>query len=74
MLIDTPTEVLERRMRGRQLDRFEREDDDFHARVREGFRTMAAEDPQHWVVIDGAASMDEVGDNIRSCVAERLGL
>ena len=74
VLIDTPIEVLERRMRGRQLDRFEREDDDFHARVREGFRTMAAEDPDHWVVIDGAAGMDEVGANIRSCVAERLGL
>ena len=74
VLIDTPIEVLERRMRGRQLDRFEREDDDFHARVREGFRTMATDDPEHWVVIDGAAGMDEVGTNIRSCVSERLGL
>ena len=74
VLIDTPTEVLERRMRGRQLDRFEREDDDFHARVRDGFRTMADEDPGHWVVIDGAAGMDDVGANIRRCVAERLGL
>ncbi|MEO7371587.1 MAG: dTMP kinase [Ilumatobacteraceae bacterium] len=72
VLIDTPTEVLERRMRGRQLDRFEREGDDFHARVREGFRTMAAADPLHWVVIDGGASMEEVGVNIRRSVAERL--
>jgi dTMP kinase len=74
VLIDTPIEVLERRMRGRQLDRFEREDDDFHARVRDGFRAMAAEDPLHWVVIDGAASMEEVGANIRRCLAERLQL
>ena len=74
VLIDTPTEVLERRMRGRQLDRFEREDDDFHARVRDGFRTMAAADPDHWVVIDGGAGMEEVGTNIRRCVAERLQL
>jgi dTMP kinase len=74
VLIDTPTEVLERRMRGRQLDRFEREDDDFHARVREGFRTMAAGDPHHWVVIDGAAGMEEVGTNIRRSVTERLQL
>ena len=74
VLIDTPAEVLERRMRGRQLDRFEREGDDFHARVRDGFRTMAAEDPERWVVIDGAAGMDEVGANIRRCVTERLGL
>lgn len=74
VLIDTPAELLERRMRGRLLDRFEREDDGFHARVREGFRTMAAADPSRWVVIDGAASMDEVGTNIRRAVAERTGL
>ncbi|MEY2416711.1 MAG: dTMP kinase [Ilumatobacteraceae bacterium] len=74
VLIDTPAEVLERRMRGRQLDRFEREGDDFHARVRDGFRTMAAGDPERWVVIDGAVGVDEVGANIRRCVAERLGL
>jgi dTMP kinase len=74
VLIDTPIEVLERRMRGRQLDRFEREDDEFHGRVREGFRTMADADPGHWVVIDGGAGMEEVGANIRRCVAERLQL
>ncbi len=74
VLIDTPIEVLERRMRGRQLDRFEREDDEFHARVRDGFRTMADADPDHWVVIDGGAGMEEVGTNIRRCVTERLQL
>ena len=74
VLIDTPIEVLERRMRGRQLDRFEREDDEFHARVRDGFRTMADADPEHWVVIDGGAGMEEVGTNIRRCVTERLQL
>ena len=74
VLIDTPTELLERRMRGRQLDRFEREDDGFHARVRDGFRAMAAADPERWVVIDGGANMEEVGNNIRRAVSERLGL
>ncbi len=74
ILIDTPIEVLERRMRNRDLDRFEREGVDFHARVRDGFRSMAAADPKHWVVIDGAAGMEEVGNNIRRCVAERLEL
>ena len=74
VLIDTPPELLERRMRGRQLDRFEREDDGFHARVRDGFRSMAAADPSHWAVIDGAAGMEEVGANIRRAVTERMGL
>jgi len=74
VLIDTPLEVLERRMRGRQLDRFEREDEAFHARVRDGFREMAAADPKRWVIIDGAANMEEVGNGIRRAVAERLQL
>ncbi len=74
VLIDTPPELLERRMRGRQLDRFEREDDGFHTRVRDGFRTMAAADPLHWAVIDGDAGMEEVGSNIRRAVVERLAL
>ena len=74
ILIDTPPEVLERRMRGRQLDRFERENDGFHERVRDGFRTMALADPEHWVVIDGGAGMEEVGSSIRRSVAERLHL
>jgi dTMP kinase len=73
VLIDTPAEVLERRMRGRQLDRFEREDDGFHARVRDGFRAMAAAEPARWAVIDGAAGMEEVGINIRRAVTERMG-
>jgi dTMP kinase len=74
VLIDTPAELLERRMRGRQLDRFEREDDGFHARVRDGFRAMAMADPDRWAVIDGAAGMEEVGNNIRRAVTERMGL
>ncbi|MEA3185804.1 MAG: dTMP kinase [Ilumatobacteraceae bacterium] len=74
VLIDTPPEVLERRMRGRQLDRFEREDDGFHTRVRDGFRAMAVAEPSRWVVIDGGANMEEVGNNIRRAVKERLGL
>lgn len=74
VLIDTPAEVLERRMRGRQLDRFEREGDAFHTRVRDGFKEMAAADPDHWAVIDGAGGMEEVGANIRRAVSERLGL
>ena len=70
VLIDTPTELLERRMRGRQLDRFEREGEGFHARVRDGFKTMASADPQHWVVVDGSGGMEEVGTNIRRAVTQ----
>ena len=74
LLLDAPTEVLERRMRGRQLDRFEQEDPGFHQRVREGFRAMAAEEADRWVVIDGSADVDTVAAAIRAAVRERMGL
>lgn len=74
LLLDTPPEVLERRMRGRQLDRFEREGVEFHRRVRDGFRQMAIDEPERWVTIDGAESLDAVGRAIRQAVQERLGI
>ncbi len=74
LLIDAAPEVLERRMRGRQLDRFEQEGVEFHQRVRGGFRQMAMEEPDRWVVIDGSQSLDAVGRSIRSAVRDRLGI
>jgi dTMP kinase len=74
VFIDVDEVSLAQRMRSRNLDRFERAGDAFHARVRAGFREMAAADPTHWVTIDGTATKDEVQAAIRSAVAERLGL
>lgn len=73
LLIDAPTEILERRMRGRQLDRFEREGERFHERVRDGFRQMAIDEPERWVVIDGSQSLEMVAIDVRSAVRDRLG-
>lgn len=74
LLLDAPEDELERRMRGRELDRFEQEDPGFHHRVREGFRAMAAAEPHRWVVIDASQDVDAVARSIRQAVRERLGL
>ncbi len=74
LLLDADPEVLERRMRGRQLDRFEQEGDGFHRRVRDGFQHLAAGEPERWVIIDGSKSMDGVARAIRRAVKERLGI
>lgn len=74
LLIDAAPEVLERRMRGRQLDRFEREGDKFHQSVLAGFRQMAADEPERWVVIDGSHTLEAVATDIRAAVRDRLGL
>lgn len=74
VLIEVDPAVLDERMRDRDLDRFEREGDDFHARVRAGFAEMAAADPHRWVVIDGNRPLDAVEADIATAVRERLGL
>jgi len=52
-------------------DRLERAGADFHAAVREAYRSLAAD--RGWVVIDGDAGIDVVAERVWRAV-ERLGL
>lgn len=74
IFLDVDVDTLGRRMHGRELDRFEQEHADFHERVRAGFRRMAADDPGHWVIVDGAADADTVATAVRAAVRDRLGI
>ena len=74
VLIEVDPALLDERMRGRDLDRFEREGDEFHARVRAGFADMATADPHRWVVVDGNRPIDDVEADIVAAVVERLGI
>ena len=71
ILLDAPVDVLAARLHGRDLDRFERAGDAFHERVAEGYRTMAASDPEHWIVIDASGDPDAVTASVLSAVAVR---
>lgn len=55
-------------------DRFEREELDFHRRVRQGYLALAAEEPGRFRVIDGAPGIDEVQQRVREVVAQALGI
>jgi dTMP kinase len=59
---------------GGSVDRVEAMGDSFHHRVRAAFSAMAADDPDRWVVVDGAASIESVATRVRAAVTERLGL
>lgn len=67
ILLDAPDEHVQERLGQRELDRFEQEATDFHHRVRDGFRKMAAAEPERWVVVDGDGTIDDVA---RSVLAE----
>jgi dTMP kinase len=70
VLLEVPASVAAARLRGR--DRMEAAGDDFHARVAEGYRRMAAAHPDHWLVVDGDASVDEVAALVRDAVEKWL--
>jgi dTMP kinase len=70
VLLDVPASVAAARLQGR--DRMEAAGDDFHARVAEGYRRMAAAHPDHWLVVDGDGSVDEVAARVRDAVDKWL--
>ena len=74
VFIDVPLDVLLERLKKRELDRFEREDRAFFERIHTGFTTMAAADPEHWLVVDGMPPKDELQAIISQQVRERLSL
>lgn len=54
--------------------RFESQPLEFHERLSEGYRSLAAEDPKRWFVIDASTSVDRVGEKIWAVVASVLKL
>ena len=71
VFIDTPDDVIAERMSRRNLDRFEAAGDAFHDRVIDGFRTMAAADPDRWLTVAAVGSIDDVAAQIDAALAER---
>jgi dTMP kinase len=71
VFVDTPDSVIAERMSRRNLDRFEAAGDDFHARVIDGFRAMAAADPQRWVTVAAIGSIEDVAKQISAALAAR---
>lgn len=75
-ILDVPAEIgLQRAGRRRgsgEADRFEKENLDFHTKLREAYRQIAAAEPQRCVVIDTTQERDVVAQNIWNIVVTRL--
>ena len=59
------------RRRAGKPDRIEGQDLDFHRRVRQAFRDLAAADPERFTVLDATAPVPEIATRVRTAV---LGL
>lgn len=70
LVLDVPEPVATARMRqrGGDADRYERLDAGFHARVRQGFREIAAAQPNRCVMVDASGDIETV----RATIAEHV--
>ena len=77
ILLDLPVELGLGRKRaqgddGAEWTRFEAETLAFHERVREGYRALAAADPERWVVLDARRAPADLHQDIWQAVSARL--
>ena len=78
--LDIPVEKgLDRKRRALALNegewnRLDQEPVDFHRRVRQGYLTLAADDPERWVILDAYHSIEDVQEEIHKAVQRCLGL
>ncbi|HEY7229288.1 MAG TPA: dTMP kinase [Pseudolabrys sp.] len=75
-ILDVPAQIGLERAKSRrghsEADRFEAESMEFHEKLRQAYRTLAAAEPDRCVVIDGRPPREAVSDRIWSIVEERL--
>jgi dTMP kinase len=74
ILLDVDPETGISRKAPGARNRFESIDLDFHRRVRDGFRTLTAEDARRWRVIDSSRHIDRVFNDALRIVLEALGV
>ncbi|UDM15459.1 dTMP kinase [Vogesella sp. XCS3] len=70
ILLDVPLEVSQARLAQSRLpDRFEREREDFHQRVRQMYLARAQANPGRFVVIDARGDIDAIQQQIAAALA-----
>jgi dTMP kinase len=57
---------------GESADRFEQEERSFHERVREGYLTLAKEEPNRFRVVDAAQEPSNVSEQIWKIIEEKM--
>jgi dTMP kinase len=74
-VLDVPVAKGLKRAAGRsgRETRFERMDEDFHERLRQGFLDIARQAPQRCVVIDAQGGVEQVQQAMRDALRARLG-
>jgi dTMP kinase len=74
LYLDIPAEdgLQRRQLGGGEWNRLDAESLEFHQRVRAGYLELVKQEPERWVVIHAARSVEEVQTEIRDVVQGRL--
>ena len=76
LILDVPAEQglarASKRRGAQKADRFEAEAPDFHQKLRDAYRQLAAEEPERCVLIDATAPREAVGRAIWDIVDKRF--
>ena len=70
--IDPSAGLMRAGRRGEGENRFERFDDGFHAKLRAGFLSIAADEPARCAVIEGSRDVEMIAADVWRTVSERL--
>jgi len=75
VLLDVPASVAKARQAQteREYDRLEAEAEDFHTRVRESYLSLAAAEPERFLVVNGELTIEEIHQSIITKVSDLLG-
>ena len=63
--IDVETGLRRKAQTPEEWNRMEAQSLDYHRRVREGYLTLATEDPERWLIIDATQSVEAIQEEIR---------
>jgi dTMP kinase len=82
LLFDLPAEVglhraLDRDNRLKDSsfsDRFERENLNFHNKVREGYLNILKKEPERFCLIDATGDINKIQEEVRRCITDFIGL
>jgi dTMP kinase len=75
VILDLPVEMgLARAAARSAADRFERLDRDFHEKLRQGFRQIAADNPARCILVDASGAPQTVHRAVMGAVEQRLGI
>jgi dTMP kinase len=73
-LLDLPIEIglARKKKSGGEWNRMDAETEEFHRRVREGYRSLAREEPSRWIVIDASGDINIVWDQMEHALTDWL--